>query len=463
MIYTRLRGVAVFAALATVYTVAGRLGLKLAFVNASATAVWPPTGIALAAFLIFGYRVWPAIFTGAFLVNLATAGSVATSLGIAAGNTLEGLVGAYLVMRFANGRSVFDRAQDIFKFAVLAAMVSTTLSATCGVTSLSLAGFAEWSNYKSIWLTWWLGDAAGDLVVAPLVILWSLSPRVRWSRGRVLEAGLLILCLFLVGQAVFGVVLPFNIKNYPLEFLCTPILIWVAFRFGQREAATAIFVLSGIAIWGTLQGFGPFVRGSQNESLLLLQAFLGVSAVMTLALAAVVSERKQAEEQLRYLALTDSLTGLANYRRFLEVLEQEIRRSRRTGRPFATLFLDLDGLKKINDRYGHLVGSRSLCRVANVLQLTCRVTDTAARFGGDEFALILPETEEEGAEHAMRRISEQLAMDGQTPALSVSVGVALYPRDGQTTEALLSVADHGLYEVKARGGGALKPVSSFGT
>ncbi|MGH7455162.1 MAG: MASE1 domain-containing protein, partial [bacterium] len=184
------KNLSVVAILAAIYFAAGKLGLKLAFVHASATAVWPPTGITMAAFLLLGYRVWPGIFLGAFLVNMTTAGSVATSIGIATGNTLEGLVGAYLVNRFAHGRNVFDRPLDIFKFTVFAGIVSTAVSATFGVTSLCLGSFANWANYASIWLTWWLGDAMGDLVVAPLLILWIANPdgrgsRIRWSRGQI--------------------------------------------------------------------------------------------------------------------------------------------------------------------------------------------------------------------------------------------------------------------------------------
>src|SRR5216117_3671214 len=167
------------------YFVAGKLGLSLAFVNASASAVWPPTGIALAATLLLGYRVWPAILLGAFLVNATTAGSVWTSLAIASGNTLEGLVGAWLVTRFANGRNAFSRAPDIFAFAALAGFLSTTVSATIGVTSLSLGGYASWDRFGAIWLTWWLGDVAGALVVAPVLILWGTN-RVALTRTRAL-------------------------------------------------------------------------------------------------------------------------------------------------------------------------------------------------------------------------------------------------------------------------------------
>jgi diguanylate cyclase (GGDEF)-like protein len=447
----RVQRLVVLAGLVVVYFIAGKLGLRLAFVHASATAVWPPAGITLATFLILGPRVWPAILLGAFLVNLTTAGSIATSIGIGVGNTLEGLVGAYLVNRFARGSKAFEHPQDIFKFAALAAVASTTLSATFGVTILSLGGFARWADYGSIWLTWWLGDAAGDLIVAPVVLLWSTRPRIRWRPKKLFEAALLLVSLVLAGQVVFAGHFPSDVKNYPLEFLCIPFLLWAAFRFGQRGAATSVLLLSGIAIWGTLRGFGPFVRETQNESLLLLQAFLGVVSVTTLTLASVVSERKQVEKQLRHLAVSDPLTGIANYRHLIAVLQAEILRSDRTERPLTLLFLDMDGLKKVNDRHGHVVGNEALCRVARVLQLSSRAMDTPARFGGDEFALVLPEIDETAAWQAAHRISEQLARDGQTPPVSVSLGVAVYPRDGRTAEALLDAADRTLYEVKNRG------------
>jgi integral membrane sensor domain MASE1 len=293
---------------AAAYVVAGKLGLQLAFVHASATAVWPPTGIALAAFLVRGYHVWPGILLGAFLVNITTVGSVATSMGIATGNTLEGVVGAYLVNTFANGSRALDRARDIFKFAVLAGVVSTTVSATVGVTSLTLGGFASWAAYGSIWWTWWLGDAAGALIVAPPLLVWSVNRRWRWPREQGWEALLLVLSLLLVGQVVFGGWLPTGINNSPLEFLCVPLLVWAAFRFGQREAATATVALSALALWGTLHGFGPFARGTPNESLLLLQVFMGTIAVTTMTVAAVVAERRDAEKQRE--GLMDSLKTL---------------------------------------------------------------------------------------------------------------------------------------------------------
>jgi diguanylate cyclase (GGDEF)-like protein/PAS domain S-box-containing protein len=305
---------AVIAAIALLYYIAGKLGLSLASIHPSATSVWPPTGIALAAFLVLGLRIWPAIFLAAFLVNVTTAGSIVSSIGIAIGNTLEGVVGAALVNRFANGRRAFDRAADVFKFALLAGFLATAVSATIGVASLASSGFANWKDYESIWITWWLGDATGALVLAPVLLLWSLKPRQTrtWNRLKILEAGILLASLVLVASIVFALPFPFASQNYPLEFLCIPFLLWAAFRFRPREVATAVLLLSGIAIWGTFSGVGPFWRETINESFVFLQAFIGVCAVTTLALAAVVSDRKRIEQSLALLesAMHDSIEGV---------------------------------------------------------------------------------------------------------------------------------------------------------
>jgi diguanylate cyclase (GGDEF)-like protein/PAS domain S-box-containing protein len=163
-----------------------------------------------------------------------------------------------------------------------------------------------------------------------------------------------------------------------------------------------------------------------------------------------VTQQRKLEDHLRQEAAKDPLTGLANYRHLIETVDTEIKRSERTAREFAILFLDLDGLKQINDRFGHLVGSQALCRLADALSICSRKMDTPARFGGDEFALVLPETGQASANLVVRRICASLANDGRKPKLSVSIGVAIYPKDGEKLDSLLSAADASLYLMKRR-------------
>src|SRR5438046_4627975 len=316
-------GVPVIGLLTLVYFIAGKVGLVLASLHASASPVWPPAGIALAALLVLGYRIWPAILVGAFLVNATTAGNVATSLAIAAGNTLEAVCGAWLVNRFAGGTSVFDRPQGVFKFA-LAAVVSTIISPFFGVTSLALGGFADWANYGAIWLTWWLGDTTGDLLIAPLIILWSVPSKRRWNNSQAVEVGVLLLLLFVLSEAVFGGWLAISARSYPIAFICGPIVIWTAFRFTQRETATGIFILSAIAIWGTLHGFGPFVRETENQSLLALQWWIAVLTITAMAASADMAERQRAEEALQQ---QKAVVETANRTKdqFLAMLSHELR------------------------------------------------------------------------------------------------------------------------------------------
>jgi diguanylate cyclase (GGDEF)-like protein len=430
------------------YVVAAKLSLRLASVHPSATPVWPPTGIAIATLLALGLRFWPSVFAGAFLVNITTAGSILTSVGIATGNTLEAVFAAILVTRFANGSRAFEKTWDILLFALYGGVLSTAVAATLGATSLALGGFAPWNQYSLIWRTWWLGDAAGALIFTPFLLLWTSKPWPKWSGRQLLELAVLFSSALLTSGLIFGPILHAQIRNDPWTFLGIPFLVWAAFRFGPREASAIICLQCMVEVAGTVHGYGPFVRETTNDSLFLLQSFISLKALMILTFAAEVSERRRQEEHARVLAVSDPLTGLANYRLLIERLSSEIKRYGRDGRSFSVLLLDLDGLKKINDAHGHLVGSRALCRVAQVLRLTCRAVDTPARYGGDEFALVLPGTSSQDARLVVQRVSRRLAEDVEVPHVSVSIGVAEYPRDGSTIEHILGAADQALYDDK---------------
>ena len=284
------RGALGLLALLLLYVLAGKLGLRFAFFHASASPLWPPTGIAIAAMLIAGYRVWPAILVGAFVVNVTTAGSIATSASIAVGNMLEGVLAAWFVRRFARGVAAFESPRTIFAFAGTAGLVATALSATIGAGTLAFAGYAAWHQFGQIWLTWWLGDAAAALVLAPFLIVWITTPRFAAFRHRGLEAAALVGVLTGVAILVFGGVPGTGVRNAPLAFLCLPPAVWAAYRFGTRGAATGLVILAAVAAHGTLQGHGPFAVTDPNRSLLLLQAFLVTLSGTVLPLGALADE-----------------------------------------------------------------------------------------------------------------------------------------------------------------------------
>ncbi|HKT35595.1 MAG TPA: MASE1 domain-containing protein [Nitrospira sp.] len=276
------------------YFLAGKIGLGLASVNVSASPVWAPAGMAIGLLLLFGISTWPAILAGAFFVNITTTGGILSSVSIAIGNTLEGILGAWLLQRFAHGVHAFESPPDILKAALLAGFLSPTVSATIGVTSLIIARFAAADDYVVIWLTWWMGDATGILIVTPAILLWAQHPGIDWNRRQRLELGLLLLVLLITCEVIFSPLMNFGHK-YPLQFLLVPILIWAAFRFGPRETATLTVMMAGWATFGTINGQGPFASESENEAILLGQAFLAVNSIMPLALAAAVRESKDAE------------------------------------------------------------------------------------------------------------------------------------------------------------------------
>jgi len=287
------RKVFVIVLITGAYFLAGIIGLRFASVHVSASPVWAPAGMAIALLVLFGTSNWPAILAGSFLVNFTTAGSLVTSASVAVGNTLEAILGAWLLQRFAHGVQAFESPPNILKSA-LAGFLSPTVSATIGVTTLLLSQDVSLEEFAVIWLTWWMGDATGILIITPAILLWAQHPRIGWNRRQRFELGLLFLVLLVTCAVIFGPLMNTGHK-YPLQFLLVPIMIWAAFHFGPRETATLTVLLAGWATFGTINGRGPFASESQNEALLLGQAFLAVNSVMTLALAAAVQQNKDAE------------------------------------------------------------------------------------------------------------------------------------------------------------------------
>jgi len=303
--------------LAVVYFATARLGLLLAYPGTNATPIWMPTGIALSAVLLFGNRMWPGIALGAFFVNfvhlagldLTIPVSLVASFSTSVGNTLEALIGAYLIHRNTGTRNPFERSGDIFAFILFGALISTTVSATIGTATFCLS-VSEWRDFATIWLTWWLGDAVGAIVLVPLIMTCKGLDIAAWN-FRATWGNLLLSVLIITASCIVFLI------GYPLAFILLPILIVSAFRFGQFGSAMAICIISGFSIYGTVNGIGQFVAGTRIESLLLQQGFIGSIAIATMVLAATVSEQKKSEsdiiESVRYNRLLFELSpiGLA--------------------------------------------------------------------------------------------------------------------------------------------------------
>jgi PAS domain S-box-containing protein len=280
------------AALTLIYILAGKLGLTFTSVHASTSPVWPPTGIALASLLLRGAWVWPSVTIGAFVVNVTTAGSLATSLGIACGNTLEAVMIARFVEEFAAGRHAFSRPRTAFIFSA-AVLPGAVVSGSVGVASLALGGYAATSDLPIIWTTWVFGDVTSALIITPVLLLWANDRRIRPFLERPVELGATMLALVLLAETAFGGFFSAALHHYPLAFVSVPPLLWIALRFERRAAAVAVVLLSTIALYGTVRGHGPFSDLPPTHSLLVAQAFAATMALMTFVVAALAWSRER--------------------------------------------------------------------------------------------------------------------------------------------------------------------------
>jgi signal transduction histidine kinase len=302
--------------LAVLYLLVARLGLQIHAINNFATLVWPPTGLSLVAMLLMGPQFWPSIAVGAFVANLWTGASLPVALGIAAGNVLEAVLGAYLLRRIPGFRVSLDRLVDVIGLIGFAAVLSSIVSATVGVSSLVLGGIIPPDRVAMTWRAWWLGDAIGDLILAPLLLTWGFAPKKFGSSRRWWEAVVLGIFLALMSVSVF------EIAQRAPGALLAPLLVWAAVRFEQQGAAGAMFLVSSIAIWATVRGHGPFglgtiEEGTIEESLFRQQAFMALNAGTFLVLGAVTSERRRAQEEAEAANRSKD--------RFLAALSHELR------------------------------------------------------------------------------------------------------------------------------------------
>jgi PAS domain S-box-containing protein len=287
---TRLRFIAGLVILAAVYVVAGRIGFTASAIHPVVSSAWPPSGIALAALLVFGIRFWPGITLGAFLVNVTGGIAPVAAAGISVGNTLEAVVAAWILTSFGGFKVPLQRRRDVFGL-VLAAVAAAPVSATIGVSVLTLFGADPGLPFGAAWLAWASGDAIGMFLITPLLLTWWSAPALTPSGRDVVEGSVIAASLVAFSLVLF---------EAPVSFVYTifPVGIWAALRFGPRGAATATFVVAVIAVSYTVRGVGPFTTSTDVNDLFRLQSFLGVLAITSLIVSAVMAERRTAEAAL---------------------------------------------------------------------------------------------------------------------------------------------------------------------
>jgi diguanylate cyclase (GGDEF)-like protein len=369
------------------------------------------------------------------------------------------IVGSLLCFTYAANalvrfRGTHDRLTLILAFGFVLSGVIETAATFNFYDILSSSAFSQ----TRVPLAWMVSRTLLALVLIAGLIVERRVPNSR-EPGREIAIALVVVVVvaYMTSAAYFGsplepVMHPKALLSRPGDFLPAILFAIAAIGFGRRmrRHATPVDSAFCLALW---MNVGCHLLATQSERLLdapFTAAQLMKVGSYAIVLGGALLDNARLFDQVRLLAVTDSLTGLSNYRTLINVMETEMQRSRRTGRPFAVLLFDLDGLKAINDQHGHLVGSRAICRLASVLRIHCRAMDTAARYGGDEFAVVLPEAGLDAAASVSRRICERLAKDGEFPRVTVSVGAAVFPRDGETIDGLFDAADRALYGMKRR-------------
>jgi diguanylate cyclase (GGDEF)-like protein len=369
------------------------------------------------------------------------------------------IVGSLLCFTFAANalvrfRGTHDRLTLILAFGFVLSGVVETVATFSFYDVLASSAFTQ----MRVPLPWMVSRTLLALVLIASLVVERRVPNSR-DPGREMAIALVVVVgvAYMTSAAFFGsplepVMHPRALLSRPGDLLPAILYAIAAIGFGRRmrRHASPVDRAFCLALWMNVV---CHVLATQSERLLdapfTAAQFMKVGSY-AIVLGGALLDNARLFEQVRLLAVTDPLTGLSNYRTLINVMETEMQRSRRTGRPFAILLLDLDGLKVINDQHGHLTGSRAICRLASVLRIHSRAMDTPARYGGDEFAVVLPEAGEEAAASVSRRICERLAKDGELPHITVSVGAAVFPRDGETIDTLFDAADRALYGMKRR-------------
>lgn len=470
--------------------------------------VWPSAGVAVAGFLLFGRHIWPAIFVASLLVVIGffwqLEGAIAPermlliAVCTALGNTIAGYFALLICGQVATLADFFADQRWVIQRFIPAAMLSAFVAASCGVGIYWSAGIPWPHGYFNGWIHWCVSNTVGGLIVAPLLIGVVLEPHWRRLLIKIRLKLFALLCLLFLGIFLFGP----GQQWLPVVYLQPTLLLLPLLFVALNSTASFVFIFQALTftlIWvGTNAGYGPFITPQQQETDLSMQFFCAMQAIVVLIVQALQSEQRKmrrfwtmellnsnrqlelrvqqrtqelerANQQLEQLSVTDALTQLANRRRFDSYLQAEWQRASRLHQPLGLMMIDVDWFKNYNDSYGHLQGDECLKQIAQLLRLGARrSTDLAARFGGEEFALVVPQAElsylQQQAE-LMRLAFASLNIPHCSSPLgrvTVSIGLAImHPEIHQQPQQLLAMADQALYQAKAKGRNQVAVAAQF--
>lgn len=460
--------------LAAAYIVLGRLTFAVSVEYGNVTSVvFAPEGVALAFTILFGARVAPGIVIGQMLLSYWSGPSILGGLGIGLFNCAEGILGGYLFHRWKISHG-FDRLRDVGLFVAMIFFILQPISATGGVLVLWLIGTippelipSSWASWwiqgiqkplpslelvPSAWAHWWLGNSIGQLMVAPLLIAW-LRPAPAHTAGS--DAGHTILITSVIG---FVVLLTLgDLQSHPLLLLTViyPVLVWLGLRYGIRVATIVNLLIVPAVTWAAASGQGFMSHLSVPERIAYVGFFIATGSIFMLMLCAMFEERRRLVEQLTDLACKDGLTQISNRRHFVESAERAIAQAHRHGRSLSLMLLDVDHFKQVNDRHGHAVGDLVLAMVGRCCREIARKSDLVGRVGGEEFALLLPETPAKGAQEFAERLrlliaDQEVKTEQGLVRITISAGVSSLGEQ-DALEGLMTAADRAMYQAKHSG------------
>jgi diguanylate cyclase (GGDEF)-like protein len=424
--------------------------------------LWPSASVALTAALIGGPRLWPGIYAGSLLANYTLFGAgLPLAIGISVTNVIGPALGAALIRRYTRTQVPFFRVRDVAAFILFGAVVHGVIVATGGIGLSVLAGAVTPADAYAAWWRWALSDGGGTFLLSPVMLLWWHDRKIELTPAQRLEGLAVVLLTLIFALATFFGVTQEVHPFMGLPYLLLAPLMWFTVRFSVRAGATLLSAVALIAISATIAQHGPFHLLGAEGPLLGVGLMVMALGMSTLAVGALVSERRSAEVRLWELnetleqrvaertvelhrrATEDGLTGVANRGYFFELGQFALEHARRTGRPLTVLLIDLDNLKHT---WGHHEGDAAIAQLARACRASLRDSDVVGRVGGDEFAVLLPNVDAHGAQAVVERIRNQLC---HPPAgsldIAASIGWAGLVESDGSVDDLLRRADSAMY------------------